>query len=153
MQYGYVCNIHIARARYNIGVQVAFQLAPMKQLTLIQLQTQPPCECPSTGQGSKCTLVIRAAGCTLTFGAGSQVHPNGWGRWMHLNGWGSLAWPGWGRRCAWVLPSWLTYVLVAWALQDTKQAGKLKCDIYFILRCNMHITRGICILHKYPYYI
>jgi hypothetical protein len=45
-----------------------FQLAPMKQLTLILLLTQPSFKCALTG-GSGCTLTIGAAGCTLTIGA------------------------------------------------------------------------------------
>jgi hypothetical protein len=34
-----------------------------------------------------------------------------------------------------------------------KLTGKLKCNMYSLLNCNMHITCVICILHKYPYFI
>ncbi len=60
---------------------------------------------------------------------GSWVHPKGRGSWMHPNGWGNRVWPSQGRRCA-----------------DLKLAGKLKCNMYSILCCNMHIAQ-ISILH------
>jgi hypothetical protein len=75
---------------------------------------------------------------------GSQAHHNDPGSRMHPNSKGSRAWPGQGRRCAWALPLRFCYTLAAQALQDLKLARKLKCNMYSILHCNMHITRAMC---------
>jgi hypothetical protein len=145
--------MHIARVKCNMGVLVAFQLAPMKQLTLIQLITQPPCEFTLTGQGSRGSLTIGAAGCTLTIraakctpvvgAAGQTLTVGAAGRGLVRAG-GVLG----------VCPPGLCYTLAAQATRNSNLAGKLKCNMYSILNCNMHIARArgllyVTVLKKY----
>jgi hypothetical protein len=142
--------MHIARVKCNMGESVAFQLAPIKQLTSIQLLTQPPRKCALSGWGSRCTLTIREAGCTLTIEAAEctpTIGAAGCTLMVGPAGCGLVGAGGVQGLC----PRGLRYALLAWALQDLKLAGKLKCNMYSILHCNMHVTRAICILHKYPY--
>ncbi len=145
--------MHIACVQCNMRVPVVFQLVQMKQLTLILYLTQPPCKCALTGLDSGCTLTTGAAGCILTIGA-AQCTPmvGAAGCTLTVGAAGSQAYRL--IRAGDVLRLWprgLHYALVAQASQDLKLVGKSKCNMYSILRCNMHISRAIGILHKYPY--
>ncbi len=83
---------------------------------------------------------------------GSRVHPNNRGSWMHPNGGASRVWPGWGRRCAGALPSWLALCApgLGFARLKTSRQIEMQHVFYIALQhacytCNMH-TAQISIL-------